>query len=128
VSTRAPASRVPIPPCHCGSTEPFWHGPTNGLRTYCCADCWSVDPHNPDRFPEHEKLKAVREKSQAIGEFLDWVNAEKRLCLAGWRGETLFRTNLSTQTLLAAFFDIDEAQVERERLAMLRQMQNGGAR
>lgn len=31
----------------------------------------SVQEGREPRFPEHEKLRAVREKSQAIGEFLD---------------------------------------------------------
>ena len=30
-------------------------------------------------YPEHAKLKLVKDKSQAIGEFLDWISGEK-----GW--------------------------------------------
>jgi hypothetical protein len=29
-----------IIPCDCGSTEPYWHGPVDGLRDYCCDKCW----------------------------------------------------------------------------------------
>ena len=35
-------------------------------------------------YPEHEKLQAVNEKSQAIGEFLDWLRDEKRVQLVTW--------------------------------------------
>jgi hypothetical protein len=84
-----------------------------------------VDPSNPERFPEHEKLHAVREKSQAIGEFLDWASSEKRLCLAGWRGETLVRSNLFVPKLLSEFFGIDQGKIEMERTAMLRQIRGG---
>lgn len=29
-----------VTPCECGSTEPYWHGPADGLRIYCCDACW----------------------------------------------------------------------------------------
>ncbi len=32
--------------------------------------------------PEHEKLKLVRNKSQAIGEFIEWLEQEKNIHLA----------------------------------------------
>lgn len=44
-----------IVPCECGSLEPYWHGPTDGARTYCCDECW-------------EKLKARKTKKVASHE------------------------------------------------------------
>ncbi len=29
-----------IIPCACGSREPYWHGPKDGAREYCCDACW----------------------------------------------------------------------------------------
>jgi hypothetical protein len=29
-----------IVPCPCGSREPYWHGPEDGRREYCCDECW----------------------------------------------------------------------------------------
>ncbi len=29
-----------IIPCNCGSHEPYWHGPKDGTRVYCCDACW----------------------------------------------------------------------------------------
>jgi hypothetical protein len=29
------------------------------------------------KYPEHERMKAVRDKSQAIGEFIDWLRSEE---------------------------------------------------
>lgn len=39
-----------------------------------CAACGEVVEY---KYPEHEKLKKVSERSQAIGEFLDWLGSEK---------------------------------------------------
>lgn len=34
------------------------------------------------RYPEHEKMKAIKDKSQAIGEFLEWLDTEKNYEIA----------------------------------------------
>ena len=36
-------------------------------------------------YPEHEKLSAVREHSQAIGEFLEWLNHSEGISLCRWQ-------------------------------------------
>jgi len=41
--------KVDCIPCHCGALDASWHGSKTGVRTYSCAKCWSVDPHNHDR-------------------------------------------------------------------------------
>jgi hypothetical protein len=91
-------------------------------------------------YPEHEKLRAVREKSQAIGEFLDWLGEEKGLSLVvqhehdgncrgedgrngcGYRKGDYAPSFASTRALLAEFFEIDEERLEREKRAMLAEL------
>jgi len=77
-----------------------------------------------NEYPEHEKLEKVQEKSQAIGEFLEWLNDEKGLSLAVWGedeviGECLYPAHPSVQDLLAEFFGIDLQVLEDEKQAML---------
>ena len=33
-------------------------------------------------YPEHEKLSAIQEKSQAIGEFIEWLHSTKKIYFA----------------------------------------------
>lgn len=85
-----------------------------------------------DAMPECAKLLAVRERSQGIGEFLEWAAAPGRgyvLCflrakrdyigdvVEGWQEYSPIAT--STEKLLAEFFGIDLATVEREKQALL---------
>jgi hypothetical protein len=90
------------------------------------------------KYPEHQKLKAVRAKSQAVGEFLDWLTAEKRITLAvahehtascredglrcGYSAGDYLPASASTRELLAEFFDIDESKIENEKRAMLAEL------
>lgn len=82
--------------------------------------------HNMSEYPECEKLKAASPKSQAIGEFLDWLEAEKGVQLARYPedSERLVPFSFSTERLLAEFFGIDLDKVEDERRAMLSSLQN----
>lgn len=36
-------------------------------------------------YPEHEKLDEIKDQSQAIGEFLEWLGREKSIELCEWR-------------------------------------------
>ncbi len=103
---------------------------------------------NPDypKTPELDRLGAVKDKSQAIGEFIDWLTSEKKVHLGsphehgptcrGWdegrdryapRGEDrcecstgeFIPLNTSIEKLLAEFFEIDLKKVEKERQAIL---------
>jgi hypothetical protein len=80
-------------------------------------------PH-PD-YPEHAKLANIQPKSQAIGEFLDWLEQEKNLTLCkpipkGEEGGGQFwPTYIPVRDLLAEFFEIDQNVLEREKRAML---------
>lgn len=85
-------------------------------------------------YPEHEKLHAVADKSQACGEFLEWLQArytiaeyhvhskhcqdeDGRACISST--EELYPTSINVRKLLAEFFEIDEAKLEDEKRAML---------
>ena len=78
-----------------------------------------------ETYPEHIKLKAVAEKTQAISEFLSWCADEKDIYL----GEHVDGSELNgpgrTQELIAEFFDIDQSKIETEKRAMLEAMRNG---
>lgn len=67
--------------------------------------------------PELDKLTALKERSQPIGEFLEWLSFEKDINLPG-----------TIERLLAEYFDIDLDEVEWEKRAILAhiQAQQGG--
>lgn len=69
-----------------------------------------------EKYPEHAKLHAVKDKSQACGEFLRWLVEEKR------EFEQTGFTGL--QDLLAEFFEIDQNRLEREKQQMLEELRN----
>lgn len=79
-------------------------------------------------YPEHDKLMAVNDDSQAVGEFLDWLGT-KGLFLAehklfeGHSEETLVVTDRNTNALLAEYFGIDLEKIETEKRQMLYALQ-----
>ncbi len=47
-------------PCECGSSDACWHdGELTGQRYYACAECWQVNPLNPNR-----KTKSLRDATK----------------------------------------------------------------
>jgi len=85
--------------------------------------------------PECEKMQAVQGKSQAIGEFLDWLTSTKGVSLMvdytptddeedaeGMPYPDYVPLRMGTEKLLAEFFGIDLKKVEEERQAMLAQL------
>jgi hypothetical protein len=119
------------------------------------------DPHFPDRdqapgslgyyqgqkerlglteqkYPEHQKLQAVKDKSQAIGEFIEWLMCTKKLTIARWmkvpaierdpfaeKGEEideLMPEHIDIEALLAEYYSIDRKTLEEEKQAMLEDM------
>jgi hypothetical protein len=114
--------------CTCGGVLRVQEG---GEAQVCdkCNTRWGVkgglliaNPANP-ACPECDKLASVADKSQVIGEFIDWLLGEKQYILAKWgTGEVedmLLPRNPSVQGLLAEFFGIDLKKVEVERRALL---------
>jgi hypothetical protein len=73
-------------------------------------------------YPEHEKLAKVSDRSQVIGEFLDWLRNDQGIVLAeyGPNDVDLFPARRHTiEDWLALYFKIDLAKIEREKRAML---------
>lgn len=91
-------------------------------------------------YPEHEKLKAIADKSQVVGEFVEWLGskgihlADYPACLTGGdhahhecrRSERLYTIDTPIRKLLAEFFDIDQDKIDAEKDAMLEQLRSGG--
>lgn len=73
------------------------------------------------RYLEHEKLRAIVDKSQAIGEFVEWLEYEKQIHLCEYVDRDLFHTRTSMRDLLAEFFGIDQKKIDAEKDAMLEQ-------
>lgn len=71
-------------------------------------------------YPEHEKLAEVAEHSQAIGEFLDWLQNEKGYTIAKWWDDHILTpVHRSIADLLAEYYDIDIQTLEGEKQDML---------
>ncbi len=68
-------------------------------------------------YPEHEKLMRVSEKSQAVGEFLEWLRNEKQVLLMKYNDhlEDYFMYPMGINDLLAQFFNIDQNKLEEEK-------------
>lgn len=72
-------------------------------------------------YPEHDRLKLISDKSQAIGEFLDWLEAEKGILLGEWgpTGRRMYPFMRSKVDLLAEHFEIDQSKIDAEKREML---------
>ena len=76
------------------------------------------------KYTECDKMLKVRDQSQTIGEFLDWVQNEKGYTLCERNedrsfDQTYFPARFSMESILAEFFGINLNKVEKERRAML---------
>lgn len=86
------------------------------------------------KYPECERLQAVKEKSQAIGEFINWLHEEKGILLAeyhthdetcnGGNGCGIYSAQpipwrYNIERLLAEYFSIDLDKVQAEKEAIL---------
>lgn len=72
-----------------------------------------------EKYPEHEKLKLVKDKSQVIGEFLvEWLPSQN-LTICEFTAGDYFPAMRSTEQLLADFFGIDRKKLEEEKRQML---------
>jgi uncharacterized protein with NRDE domain len=80
-------------------------------------------------YPEHEKLMKIKDKSQTIGDFLEWLGSEKEIYLCSlvkYEGmkEQLQYIQKRKEDLLAEFFKIDLAKLEAEKQQMLETMRS----
>lgn len=69
---------------------------------------------------ELKKIEKVKDKSQCIGEFLEWL-FENRYFIACYApdGTELITVHKSTDKWLADYFQIDLNKVEKEKRAIL---------
>ncbi len=80
---------------------------------------------------EIDKLLSVKDKSQTIGEFIEWLQ-EKGYVLSFWleRGQRphswseLAPLRKSIEQILAEYFEIDLDKVEHERRALLEELRS----
>jgi hypothetical protein len=73
-------------------------------------------------YPEHEKLHKIKDQSQAIGEFLDWLQSSRHVILAEYPKQykhTLVPIHMSTENILAEYFGINLNVLETEKRIML---------
>ncbi len=87
--------------------------------------------------PELDKMHAVKDKSQACGEFVEWLGVEKHIVLASPHNHNSFcrdekghlncdahsgelvGVHVGINKLLAEFFEIDLDKIEVEKRALL---------
>lgn len=73
--------------------------------------------------PECEKLAAVSEDSNKIGNFIEWLRGTMGMDIAIWENERLveadYRGDYGINRLLAQYYGIDLDKVEEERRALL---------
>ncbi len=75
-----------------------------------------------EKYPEHAKQRAIIDKSQAIGEFLDRMSGGSRA-----KGAPFIRLYgrwrwMSIPKILAEYFKIDPNKIEEEKQAMLAEL------
>lgn len=75
--------------------------------------------------PEHEKLSQVKDLSQEIGSFLDWIQSQG-MCLAKFNEgeEHYWPVNKRIEQILAEYFEIDLNKLEKEKIEMIEEMRN----
>ncbi len=91
----------------------------------------------PVLYPEHERMHKIKDKSQAIGEFLEWLSGQglfiathhthnAQLCrdedgdmVCELNEDSIYRHYESIEKILARHFNIDLDKIEAEKQAML---------
>lgn len=90
-----------------------------------------------DQYPECEKMAAVKDEFQVIGEFLEWLQHDRqiqvKLCVLNSATDksTDYYTKLvpyriEMEQLLAEFFGIDLDKVEQEKRWMFKEIREKG--
>jgi hypothetical protein len=72
--------------------------------------------------PECDKMAAVKDESQAIGEFISWLHGQGHIIaekLTGGGGYELFQDRRTIEQMLADYYEIDLNKVEEEKRALL---------
>lgn len=86
------------------------------------------------KLPEHDKVLAIKKESQTIGAFLEWLGEQGySICSLEIIGQNIMREDLhewfptgrSTNTWLEEYFEIDGAELNREKKQILVQLRKG---
>lgn len=75
-------------------------------------------------YPEHDKLSAVADESQTIGEFLDYNGLGYMLGEHVQDGNRFVPVNKSITVILAEYFHIDLTKIEAEKREMIEKMRS----
>lgn len=79
-----------------------------------------------EKYPALAKMAEVKDRSQVIGEFIEWLGGEG-IELGRWTqsGNYCLPISDSIEQLLAKYFEIDLVAVENERRAILDEVRKG---
>lgn len=73
--------------------------------------------------PECDKMLAVKDKSQEVGEFLSWLTGQGiELFQFHDEQEEYLPISLSNEDLLATYFGVDLVKAEQEKRAILKSL------
>lgn len=89
-----------------------------------------------EEYPEHEKLQLIKDKSQLLGCFIEWLQERYYLCKYReshnegyhWVPAEYYLAHIDIQRLLAEYFDINYDELMKEKEEMynkLREQANG---
>ena len=118
---------------YCG-THMYRHKVIKPRITRICKTCKRIynNISISAEYPEHQKLQKIQDKSQSIGEFLEWLGESGfTVCrwvdgykddMGEWVPSGYYPNKRSTERLLADFFDIDLKKIEEEKQKMLKEL------
>jgi hypothetical protein len=77
----------------------------------------------PKKYPEHERLKLVKDKSEICGAFLDWLQNERKpqtVLVEYDQSDNYVDCRKRIEELLAEYFEIDLKKIEKEKVEMIK--------
>jgi len=85
----------------------------------------------PTEYPEHEKMKSVKDDSHKLGEFIEWMHLKEwGICTQveghgegyEWIPSCWVQIPNKIEAILSEYFEIDLKILEEEKREMLRKM------
>lgn len=77
-------------------------------------------------YPEHAKLKAIKEEANVIGPFLDWLHDTKKYTICRHESvagsDVLIPIDEGLEPLMADYFKVDLKKIAKEKDAMVEEM------
>jgi hypothetical protein len=74
------------------------------------------------KYPEHAKLRAVKDESQKLGAFLDWAINEQGWRFVDAKDEEPEESYGGIEGILASYFDVDRQALSNEKDRMVDEM------